>query len=100
MRHRRDFVTGRKFLTRSRDSVIIKNMVGHIFKVHNGLKYFDLLIHPNMLGSKLGNFIFTKNMGKILHTNNRLNRKKAINNLLKKKKKKKKQKKKKKKKKK
>ena len=40
--------------TRSRNSTIVPEMVGHTIKVHNGKKFIPVRIQENMVGHKLG----------------------------------------------
>ena len=46
--------------TWSRSSVIIPEMVGHTFAVHNGNKFIPVYITENMVGHKLGEFAPTR----------------------------------------
>jgi small subunit ribosomal protein S19 len=46
--------------TWSRSSVIIPEMVGHTFAVHNGNKFIPVYITENMVGHKLGEFSPTR----------------------------------------
>jgi len=55
-------------LTRNRNTTIISSMIGKNFRIYNGKNYMKLAIsHPDMIGYKLGEFIFTKRMGSYLH---------------------------------
>jgi len=47
--------------TWSRASMIIPEMVGHTFAVHNGNKFFPVYVTENMVGHKLGEFSPTRN---------------------------------------
>ena len=47
--------------TWSRASMIIPDMVGHTFAVHNGNKFFPVYVTENMVGHKLGEFSPTRN---------------------------------------
>ena len=42
--------------TWSRRSMIIPDMVGHTFEVHNGRKFITVFISENMVGHRLGEF--------------------------------------------
>lgn len=53
--------------TKSRNSIILENFVGWTIFVYQGTKYNKLLITSNMVGYKLGEFSFTRKVGKI-HT--------------------------------
>lgn len=46
--------------TWSRDSMIIPDMVGHTFDVHNGRKFISVFVSENMVGHKLGEFSPTR----------------------------------------
>lgn len=54
--------TGKKGVikTWSRASVIIPDMVGHTFAVHNGNKFIPVYVTENMVGHKLGEFSPTR----------------------------------------
>lgn len=51
----------------SRRSTIIESFVNKIVFVYNGKKFDKLIITPEMIGFKFGDFIFTKKRGKIIH---------------------------------
>ncbi len=46
--------------TWSRASMIIPEMVGHTFAVHNGNKFIPVYVTENMVGHKLGEFSPTR----------------------------------------
>ena len=46
--------------TWSRSSTIISDFVGCRFRVHNGKDFVPILITPEMVGFKLGEFAFTR----------------------------------------
>ena len=46
--------------TWSRRSMIIPDMVGHTFEVHNGHKFLSVFVSENMVGHKLGEFSPTR----------------------------------------
>ena len=46
--------------TWSRRSMIIPDMVGHTFDVHNGRKFISVFISENMVGHRLGEFSPTR----------------------------------------
>lgn len=46
--------------TWSRGSMIIPDMVGHTFEVHNGRKFISVFVSENMVGHKLGEFSPTR----------------------------------------
>ena len=50
----------RPIKTWSRRSMIIPDMVGLTFAVHNGQKFFPIFITDNMIGFKLGEFVPTR----------------------------------------
>jgi small subunit ribosomal protein S19 len=46
--------------TWSRRSMIIPEMVGHTFEVHNGQKFLTVFVSENMVGHRLGEFSPTR----------------------------------------
>jgi small subunit ribosomal protein S19 len=46
--------------TWSRRSMIIPDMVGHTFDVHNGRKFIAVFVSENMVGHRLGEFSPTR----------------------------------------
>lgn len=46
--------------TWSRRSLIIPDMVGHTFEVHNGRKFLTVFVTETMVGHKLGEFAPTR----------------------------------------
>lgn len=46
--------------TWSRRSMIVPEMVGHTFEVHNGRKFLPVVISENMVGHRLGEFSPTR----------------------------------------
>jgi small subunit ribosomal protein S19 len=46
--------------TWSRRTLIIPDMVGHTFAVHNGNKFIPVYVTENMVGHKLGEFAPTR----------------------------------------
>ena len=46
--------------TWSRRSMILPEMVGHTFKVHNGRKFITVFVSDNMVGHRLGEFSPTR----------------------------------------
>lgn len=46
--------------TWSRRSMIIPDMVGHTFEVHNGRKFISVFVSENMVGHRLGEFSPTR----------------------------------------
>ncbi len=46
--------------TWSRRSMIIPDMIGHTFDVHNGKKFLSVFISENMVGHRLGEFSPTR----------------------------------------
>jgi small subunit ribosomal protein S19 len=46
--------------TWSRASMILPEMVGHTFSVHNGHKFIPVYVTENMVGHKLGEFSPTR----------------------------------------
>jgi len=50
----------RSIKTWSRRSMVIPEMVGHTFEVHNGKKFISIFITENMVGHRLGEFSPTR----------------------------------------
>lgn len=46
--------------TWSRRSMIIPDMIGHTFEVHNGKKFITVFVSETMVGHKLGEFSPTR----------------------------------------
>lgn len=46
--------------TWSRRSMIIPDMIGHTFEVHNGRKFVNVFVSENMVGHRLGEFSPTR----------------------------------------
>lgn len=55
-------VSGKKtaIKTWSRRSIILPDMVGHVFEVHNGRKFLSVSVSETMVGHKLGEFSPTR----------------------------------------
>lgn len=52
--------TKKPIKTWSRASMILPDMVGHTFDVHNGRKFVSVFVSENMVGHKLGEFAPTR----------------------------------------
>lgn len=52
--------TKKPIKTWSRRSLIIPDMVGHTFEVHNGRKFIPVFVSETMVGHKLGEFSPTR----------------------------------------
>lgn len=52
--------TKKAMKTWSRRSMIIPDMIGHTFEVHNGRKFITVFISENMVGHRLGEFSPTR----------------------------------------
>lgn len=50
----------KKKLKTKRNIIITKNLLGKKLLVHNGKKFKTVLINPFKLGSKLGEYVFTR----------------------------------------
>lgn len=50
----------RPIKTWSRRSMIIPDMIGHTFEVHNGRKFVTVFVSENMVGHRLGEFAPTR----------------------------------------
>jgi small subunit ribosomal protein S19 len=46
--------------TWSRRSMILPDMIGHTFEVHNGKKFLTVFVSENMVGHRLGEFSPTR----------------------------------------
>ena len=46
--------------TWSRRSTIVPEMIGFTFAVYNGRKHFPVYVSDDMIGHKLGEFVFTR----------------------------------------
>jgi ribosomal protein S19 len=55
-------------VTRDRNTTITEELVGLTLQVYNGKSNLKLAVaHPDMVGYKFGEFIFTKRLGSYLH---------------------------------
>lgn len=52
--------TKKPIKTWSRRSMILPEMVGHTFEVHNGRKFLSVFVSENMVGHRLGEFSPTR----------------------------------------
>ncbi len=52
--------TKKPIKTWSRRSMIIPEMVGHAFEVHNGRKFISVIVSENMVGHRFGEFSPTR----------------------------------------
>jgi small subunit ribosomal protein S19 len=52
--------TKKAIKTWSRRSMILPEMVGHTFEVHNGRKHLQVFVTENMVGHRLGEFSPTR----------------------------------------
>lgn len=52
--------------THCRDMVIIPDMVGKTIKIHNGKEFVGVILEPDMLGHRLGEFVLTRK--KVAHS--------------------------------
>lgn len=52
--------THKPIKTWSRRSMIIPEMIGHTFEVHNGRKFLSVFVSENMVGHRLGEFAPTR----------------------------------------
>lgn len=50
----------RPIKTWSRRSMVIPDMIGHTFEVHNGKKFITVFVSENMVGHRLGEFSPTR----------------------------------------
>lgn len=68
--------TKRKIRTKSRSSMITEKMVGIVMSIYNGKRYIPVMVVPKMIGHKLGEFSYTKRLGKSIHSSVRNKKKK------------------------
>lgn len=52
--------TKKPIKTWSRRSMILPEMIGHTFDVHNGKKFISVFVSENMVGHRLGEFAPTR----------------------------------------
>ncbi len=52
--------TKKPIKTWSRRSMIVPEMIGHSFEVHNGKKFITVFVTENMVGHRLGEFSPTR----------------------------------------
>ncbi len=52
--------TKKPIKTWSRRSMIVPDMIGHTFEVHNGRKFLTVFVSENMVGHRLGEFSPTR----------------------------------------
>ena len=52
-------------LNLNKNSIILPYIVGQKISIYNGKNFIDLKITDKMVGFKLGNFVFTRKVGKI-----------------------------------
>jgi len=52
--------TKKAIKTWSRNSMIVPEMIGHTFEVHNGRKFISVFVSENMVGHRLGEFSPTR----------------------------------------
>ncbi len=57
--------------TKSRSSVILQSFVGLVIEVYTGRIYNNVYIEEKMVGHKLGEFSFTRKLGKIHEKKNK-----------------------------
>lgn len=58
----------KKVRTKIRNSIITEKMVGTIISLYNGRRYQPIALVPKMLGHRLGEFVYTKMLGKSIHS--------------------------------
>lgn len=57
--------------TTSRSSIILQSFVGLIFEVYTGRLYSRVYVDEKMVGHKLGEFSYTRKLGKIHEKKNK-----------------------------
>lgn len=50
--------------TKSRAMIILPSMIGKTVKVHNGKEYVSILVQPEMVGHRLGEYALTRKLTK------------------------------------
>lgn len=63
-----------KFKTWSRNTVVIPEMVNMKLEIHNGNKFISITVRKEMVGYKLGEFVFTRK--RVVHKDKRKVKKK------------------------
>jgi len=58
--HQNSTGSKRSIKTWSRRSMIIPDMIGHTFEVHNGRKFISVFVTESMVGHRLGEFSPTR----------------------------------------
>jgi len=53
-------IKGNNIKTECRDIIIIPKMVGKNIRIHNGKEFIPVLIQPEMIGHRLGEFVLTR----------------------------------------
>ena len=61
--------------TKSRSSIILQSFIGLIFEVYTGRSYSKVYIEEKMVGHKLGEFSFTRKVGKVHEKRNKKGKK-------------------------
>jgi len=51
--------------TKSRSSIILQSFIGLVVQVYTGRKYINVYINEKMVGHKLGEFSYTRRVGRI-----------------------------------
>lgn len=61
--------------TKSRSSTILQSFIGLVFEVYSGRTYNKVYIDEKMVGHKLGEFVFTRKIGRIHEKKGKKNKK-------------------------
>ncbi len=51
--------------TKARSSIILQSFIGLVIQVYTGRKYINVYVNEKMIGHKLGEFAFTRKIGRI-----------------------------------
>ncbi|MBS3056639.1 MAG: 30S ribosomal protein S19 [Candidatus Aenigmarchaeota archaeon] len=58
--------TQKPIKTHARDTIILPEMIGHKFAIHNGIEFVNVEIKPQMIGHRLGEFAQTRR--RVMHS--------------------------------
>lgn len=61
--------------TKSRSSTILQSFIGLVIEVYTGRMYNKVYVEEKMVGHKLGEFAYTRKMGRIHEKRNKKNKK-------------------------
>ncbi len=58
-------------VTKCRSCIIPNNFIGHVLSVYDGKKFKRIKIKEEMVGFRLGEFVYTKKLGSSIHNSER-----------------------------